>query len=155
MKELTTKQQRFVEEFCVDFDATNAAIRSGYSVQSAKSIGSENLSKPYLKDAVKKQLEHLSADAFISREVILNGLLKEAMGKGDNSTATARVSAWDKLAKLSGMFVDTAPQTTVDEFLRSLTERNAESRAIKGMLPKDHIDFDAIPFIDQDGNVVR
>jgi len=53
------------------------------------------------------------------------------------------------------MFVDTAPQTTVDEFLRSLTERNAESRAIKGMLPKDHIDFGAIPFIVQDGNVVR
>ncbi|WBO86077.1 terminase small subunit [Hymenobacter yonginensis] len=39
-KKLTAKQQRFVEEYCVDWNCTQAAIRAGYSEESAYSIGS-------------------------------------------------------------------------------------------------------------------
>lgn len=57
---LTAKQRRFVEEYCVDFNATQAAIRAGYAERSAKEIGSENLTKPNISDAIKARLNELS-----------------------------------------------------------------------------------------------
>ncbi|MDX2370413.1 MAG: hypothetical protein QNK36_18750 [Colwellia sp.] len=54
---------------------------------------------------------------------ILTGLLKEAMGRGDNCTATSRVSAWDKLAKVSGLYIETQVTTTVDDIICDLTRR--------------------------------
>lgn len=42
---LTPKQKRFVEEYLVDCNATQAAIRAGYSPKTAYSIGQENLKK--------------------------------------------------------------------------------------------------------------
>jgi phage terminase small subunit len=51
-KKLTDKQARFVEEYLVDANATQAAIRAGYSENTARAIGSENLSKPDIADAI-------------------------------------------------------------------------------------------------------
>lgn len=42
---LTEKQQRFVDEYLIDLNATQAAIRAGYSVKTADAIGCENLTK--------------------------------------------------------------------------------------------------------------
>lgn len=44
-KPLTPKQERFCEEYLIDLNATQAAIRAGYSKDTAKVIGSQNLSK--------------------------------------------------------------------------------------------------------------
>lgn len=60
MKGLTTKQKRFVEEYCTNFNATQAAIRAGYAERSAQEIGSENLSKPIVSDAIAARLKELS-----------------------------------------------------------------------------------------------
>ena len=46
VKKLTDKQRRFVEEYLVDLNATQAAIRAGYSKRTARQTGAENLSKP-------------------------------------------------------------------------------------------------------------
>jgi phage terminase small subunit len=43
---LTAKQERFVAEYLIDLNATQAAIRAGYSKKTAEKIGSENLRKP-------------------------------------------------------------------------------------------------------------
>lgn len=51
---LTGKQKRFCEEYVIDLNATQAAIRAGYSEATAHSIGSENLTKPEVKDYVIK-----------------------------------------------------------------------------------------------------
>lgn len=51
---LTRKQQRFVNEYLVDYNATQAAIRSGYSKRSAYSIGQENLRKPVISAAIQE-----------------------------------------------------------------------------------------------------
>ena len=51
---MTKKQKRFVEEYLIDLNATQAAIRAGYSPDTAKSIGSENLTKPDIRAAVDK-----------------------------------------------------------------------------------------------------
>lgn len=51
---LTAKQQRFTEEYVVDLNATQAAIRAGYSMNSANVIGCENLTKPKIKAEIKR-----------------------------------------------------------------------------------------------------
>ena len=45
---LTAKQQRFVDEYLKDLNATQAAIRAGYSKSTARQMGAENLSKPVI-----------------------------------------------------------------------------------------------------------
>ena len=49
---LNPKQQRFVAEYLVDLNATQAAIRSGYSQKTARQIATENLSKPAIAAAI-------------------------------------------------------------------------------------------------------
>lgn len=53
---LTHKQQRFVDEFLQSFNATQAALAAGYSEKTAYSIGSENLKKPEIIDAIEATL---------------------------------------------------------------------------------------------------
>lgn len=61
VRKLTAKQQTFVNEYIVDLNATQAAIRAGYSEETASSIGSENLGKPEISDAIQVALD-LRAD---------------------------------------------------------------------------------------------
>lgn len=53
---LTAKQRLFITEYCVDKNATQAAIRAGYSRETAGSIGGENLQKPEIADAIAQEL---------------------------------------------------------------------------------------------------
>jgi len=153
MQKLTIKNQRFVEEYVIDFNATKAAINAGYSKKTARSISCELLTKPDIRSAIKQLLEELSADSYVSREVILTGLLKEAMGTGENSTPTSRVNAWSQLGKLSGLYTDTSPQTSVDDIIRDITANNAANR--NGLLPKNNIRLEDRVCYDNDGNVIR
>ena len=52
MKKLTPKQERFVDEYLLDLNATQAAIRAGYSKRSARAIGAENLTKPNIQQRI-------------------------------------------------------------------------------------------------------
>jgi phage terminase small subunit len=58
MAKLTSRQQAFCEEYLIDLNALQAAIRAGYSEKTAKQIGSENLSKP----DVAKYIAELKAE---------------------------------------------------------------------------------------------
>lgn len=54
MMQLTDKQKRFCEEYIIDLNATQAAIRAGYSEQTARSIASENLAKPDIQEYISE-----------------------------------------------------------------------------------------------------
>ncbi|MDX2471110.1 MAG: terminase small subunit, partial [SAR324 cluster bacterium] len=64
---LTPKQERFVEEYLLDLNATQAAKRSGYSPKTSHRIGAENLQKPAIQQAIMdrkvKRSERLQIDA--------------------------------------------------------------------------------------------
>lgn len=60
---LRAKQIRFCEEYTKDFNATQAAIRAGYSKKTAYSIGSENLSKPEIKALIDRRIKDLCLSA--------------------------------------------------------------------------------------------
>jgi phage terminase small subunit len=67
MGRLSEKQQRFCEEYLLDLNATQAAIRAGYSEASSRQIGSENLSKPdiqeYLTQLQRERSQRVALDA--------------------------------------------------------------------------------------------
>ena len=63
---LTDKQERFCYEYCIDFNATQASIRSGYSKRSAAEIGRQNLIKLEIQNRIKEMQSNLSATAGIS-----------------------------------------------------------------------------------------
>jgi len=52
---LTAKQQRFVEEYLIDLNATQAALRAGYATKTAHVIGHENLRKPEIAAAIEAE----------------------------------------------------------------------------------------------------
>lgn len=56
-RKLTNKQKRFVEEYMIDLNASQAAIRAGYSKKTAPFIGAENLKKPQIAEKVHEMLE--------------------------------------------------------------------------------------------------
>ena len=62
-KKLTRKQERFCEEYVIDFNGTRAAIAAGYSEKTAAEIASENLTKPNIQnyiDEIQKDLRKLT-----------------------------------------------------------------------------------------------
>lgn len=75
---LTPKQRRFVEEYLVDLNAAQAAIRAGYSEHTAYSIGSENLSKPEIAEAIAAASAERSARTRIDADWVLQRLALEA-----------------------------------------------------------------------------
>ena len=63
---LTPKQEAFCYEYCIDFNATQAAIRAGYSEDTAAVIGCENLRKPNIKARISQMQLNLAETAQVS-----------------------------------------------------------------------------------------
>jgi len=68
---LTPKQDRFISEYLIDFNATQAAIRAGYSKDTAGSIGSENLSKPEIAQALQERATAMQIKTGLTAERLL------------------------------------------------------------------------------------
>lgn len=75
---LTPKQERFVEEYLLDLNATQAAIRAGYSEKTAHAIGQENLRKPAIAAAVADAQAKRSERTKIDADWVLTRLSEEA-----------------------------------------------------------------------------
>jgi phage terminase small subunit len=71
---LTEKQKRFVEEYLIDLNATQAAIRAGYSERSARQIGEQNLSKHDIQTEIQKAMNERSARTKITADNVLEEL---------------------------------------------------------------------------------
>jgi phage terminase small subunit len=74
-KKLTEKQKKFIKEYPKDLNATQAAKRAGYSKHTAQEIGSENLSKPIIKEAIKKDVEKRLESAELDADWILKRIM--------------------------------------------------------------------------------
>ena len=78
---MTKKQKRFIEEYLIDLNATQAAIRAGYSPKTAKDIGCENLAKPNISDAIDKAMAERSRRTGINQDRILLELARIGLAK--------------------------------------------------------------------------
>lgn len=73
---LNDKQRRFVEEYLVDLNATQAAIRAGYSEKTAGAVGFENLKKPEIATAIADAQAERSTRTEITADAVLRELAK-------------------------------------------------------------------------------
>lgn len=94
---MTKKQKRFVEEYLIDLNATQAAIRAGYSPDTAGSIGNENLKKPEIRTHIGKAMAERSKRTGVNADRVVEELAKIAFVNAneviDPDTATIRKDA--------------------------------------------------------------
>lgn len=99
MAKLTAKQQTFVEEYLIDLNATQAAIRAGYSAKNADKIGSELLGKTRVAEAVSMAMAERSRRTGINQDRVLQELARIGFAKitdvVDPETAKIRPDASD------------------------------------------------------------
>ena len=75
---LTPKQERFVQEYMVDLNALQAAIRAGYSKDTAGVIGHENLKKPYIQAAIARARQEQQQRTQITVDSVVKELAQVA-----------------------------------------------------------------------------
>ena len=73
---LTEKQKLFCDYYLIDLNATQAAIKAGYSKKTARFIGNENLTKPYIQEYIKKRMEEKENDLIASQDEVLKYLTR-------------------------------------------------------------------------------
>jgi phage terminase small subunit len=71
---LSDKQKMFCKEYIIDLNAKQACIRAGYSEKTAKQIGSENLSKPYLQDEIAKLIKDREERIQLTADKVLDDI---------------------------------------------------------------------------------
>ena len=104
---MTPRQQRFVYEYLLDLNATQAAVRAGYSARTAEQQGPPRLlGNVEIVEAVKAAQQSRSDRVQITQDDVLRGLRREATLTGNGSSHAARVSAWGLIGKHLGMFVE-------------------------------------------------
>ena len=107
---LTGKQTRFVEEYLIDFNATQAYKRAGYAASTDSVAGVEGhklLKKPKITAAIETKSKEFSSKLDITREMVLEGLFKETKTfEGQGCTQAARVQAWTQIGRAIAMFTD-------------------------------------------------
>ncbi len=77
---LTPKQQRFCDEYLIDLNATQAAIRAGYSENTAGVIGAENLKKPKIKEYIDQRMEEKGKELIADQDEVLRYLTSVLRG---------------------------------------------------------------------------
>ncbi len=116
---LTPKQARFVEEYLIDLNATQAAIRAGYSPKTAYSIGQRLLKNVEIQAAIQEARGKISEEIQLNRQDILVGLLSEANYTDVGASHGARVSAWREIAKILGFYeIDNSQKGNADLMTR-------------------------------------
>ena len=114
MAKLTPKQQRFVDEYLIDLNATQSAIRAGYSPKTAEQQGFQLLKKTSVSEAIEQAQQERQNRTLVTQDDVIRGLLTEAEWQGEGSSHSARVSAWAHLGKHLNMFTDKIDHTSSD-----------------------------------------
>ena len=114
MAKLTEKQKRFVEEYLIDLKATQAAIRAGYSPNTARDIGCENLAKPNIRACIDKEIAERSKRTGINQDRVIRELARLAFVNAndviDMEEATLKDGATeDDTAAIASVKVKTIP----------------------------------------------
>jgi len=78
---LTARQKKFCDEYLISGNATDAAIKAGYSPKTAKQTGSENLAKPDLRAYIDEQLEKLHSAKIADAEEVMKYLTSVMRGE--------------------------------------------------------------------------
>jgi phage terminase small subunit len=107
---LTEKQKRFADYYIETGNATESAIKAGYSRKTAKEIASENLTKPNIKEYIDSRLKEMDGKRIMNAEEVMQLLTSIArnevqedvvvFGEGGSDIASKGMSAKDRLKAL-------------------------------------------------------
>lgn len=86
MSKLTLKQKRFADEYIITGNATESAVKAGYSKTTARSIGQENLTKPDIKNYIDERLKILDSEKIADQKEVLQYL--SAVMRGEHKEKT-------------------------------------------------------------------
>lgn len=92
MANLTAKMEMFCREYLVDLNATQAAIRAGYSVDSANVQGSQNLAKPSIQERIAELMTERTQRVIVSADYVLERakmIHEECWGRDDAKNSIA------------------------------------------------------------------
>ncbi|EAA0055506.1 terminase small subunit [Listeria monocytogenes] len=117
---LTEKQKRFADEYIKCGNATEAARLAGYSSKTANRIGTENLSKPVIKDYIANALEKLEADRVMDYTEAMQLLTEIARGEMTEKVVVTYGDNYD--------VIDKEPEISQRiNALKEIVKRNAAS----------------------------
>ena len=111
---MTNKQKRFCAEYLIDLNATQAAIRAGYSTSTAGAIGAENLKKPQIRACIDKALAEQSKRTGVTADRVVRELAKVAFVNSDDvvdfdSVTVKSDASKDDTAAIASVRVKTIP----------------------------------------------
>lgn len=84
MTKMTNKQKRFCDEYLIDLNATQSAIRAGYSPKTARQVGQENLTKPYIKAYIEERMAEKEKELIASQDEVLRYLTSVMRGQSES-----------------------------------------------------------------------
>jgi len=122
---MTNKQKRFCEEYLIDLNATQAAVRAGYSTSTAGAIGAENLKKPQIRACIDKALAEQSKRTGVTADRVVRELAKVAFVNSDdvvdfNSATVKPDASKDDTAAIASVRVKTIPTKDGDGVEREI-----------------------------------
>ncbi len=119
---LTPKQKAFVREYKKNGgNGTQAAINAGYSEESARAISSENLTKPYIQEALKQEEKKLQEKYEYTIDDMVRELDDVKMKADAEQNRQAQIKAIELKGKAFGLFVD-KQETTVKGIEQALVK---------------------------------
>lgn len=129
---MTPKRATFIREYLTDLNATQAAIRAGYSKRTAALIGAENLKKPYVAEAIRIAMAERAAKTEITAERVLRELAKIGFANMDNfMKLTPDGSAVLDFSNLTPEQAAAISEITVEEFMDGAGEEARPVRRVK------------------------
>lgn len=84
MAKMTAKQKRFCDEYLIDLNATQAAIRAGYSERTANRIATENMSKPVIKKYIAERMAEKESELIADQDEVLKYLTSVLRGESQS-----------------------------------------------------------------------
>ena len=129
---LTAKQKRFCDEYLTCLNASEAAIKAGYSKKTARVIAVENLAKPNIKAYIQQRMDEKEKELIADQNEVLKYLTSVIRGQSRSSVVVVenvgdymsearemekapdekeRLKAAELLGKAHGIFTDKVGQT--------------------------------------------
>ena len=129
---MTAKQMRFCDEYLIDLNATQAAIRAGYSEKNARNIASENMAKPNIRAYIDKRMAEKESALIADQDEVLRYLTSVLRGESQSEVVVIenigdftseartmqkapdekeRLRAAELLGKRYGLYKETVEQT--------------------------------------------
>lgn len=94
---MTAKQQKFVDQYIKFGNAKQAALEAGYSPKTAKQMGVENLSKPYLKAAIDERMKAMEDDTIAKATEVLEYFTTVLRGTARETVAVATMDGVEQV----------------------------------------------------------